>query len=159
MKPDQRRHDLFTSADYVGHIVKGLRGHGVGEDYVQRVINIALETNRGTKDAPFEQAIKIDSLRQSTFSHMASKFIFIAFTGPDIDQQDAICQIEDGYECWNLKKYNLDSFIAAIQARIPPVNDAVRPPALFCLAIKSDPGWPITRRNRPFARSTRRRIT
>ena len=56
---------------------------------------------------------------------MASKSIFIAFTGPEIDQTEPVCKVEDGYECWNVKKFHLDGFIAAMQGCIPPVNDDV----------------------------------
>src|SRR5678815_4809964 len=37
---------LWTSAQYVGHIVNGLRGHNAPEGYVQHVIDVAIETNR-----------------------------------------------------------------------------------------------------------------
>ena len=56
---------------------------------------------------------------------MASKSIFIAFTGPGIDQAEPVCKIADGYECWNLKTFDLDGFIASVQSRIPPVNENV----------------------------------
>jgi hypothetical protein len=45
-----RQNDLWTSAQYVGHIVEGLRSHGVPEEYVQSVIETALETNTRAKD-------------------------------------------------------------------------------------------------------------
>lgn len=54
-----------------------------------------------------------------------SKPIFLAFTGPEITQPDAVLGISTGYECWNLKKFTIDSFIAALQQQIPPLNDNV----------------------------------
>lgn len=82
---------------------------------------------------------------------MASKSIFIAFIGSGIDQGEGISNIADGYECWNLKKFDLDGFISAIQNRIPPINtnvlmspaldkmfspfqtsNSARPPGAFC---------------------------
>lgn len=56
---------------------------------------------------------------------MASNSIFIALTGPGIEQTESVCKIADGYECWNLKKFDLDGFTASIQKRIPPANEAV----------------------------------
>jgi len=52
------------------------------------------------------------------------KKIFIAFTGPKIDQQE-ICRIEDGFECWNLRKFAFDEFAERIKSVIPPVNKNV----------------------------------
>ncbi len=48
--PADRQDRLWTSADYVRHIVEGLRAHGVAEDYVWRVIRKAVETNRSASD-------------------------------------------------------------------------------------------------------------
>ena len=56
---------------------------------------------------------------------MEQKSLFIAFTGPKIEQADAVCRIADGYECWNLSMLDCDGFIDAIQNRIPPVNTNV----------------------------------
>ena len=56
---------------------------------------------------------------------MATKSIFIAFTGPKIEQTDAVYKMADGYECWNLAKFDLDVFVSAIQGPIPPVNENV----------------------------------
>jgi AIG2-like family len=38
VKADHRQASLWTSGDYIGYIVKGLREHQVPEEYVQRVI-------------------------------------------------------------------------------------------------------------------------
>lgn len=46
---------LWTSADYVGHIVHGLRSHSVPEDYIQRVIDAAIQTNTRANDQPSAQ--------------------------------------------------------------------------------------------------------
>jgi hypothetical protein len=60
------------------------------------------------------------SLSQST-----PKSIFIAFTGPDYGQPEGVIEISPGYECWNLKKFTVDSFVSALTGRIPPLNDNV----------------------------------
>jgi Apea-like HEPN len=52
----------------------------------------------------------------------APKSIFIAFTGPEIAQSEAKVEFGPGYECWNLKKVELESFISALQQSIPPIN-------------------------------------
>lgn len=54
-----------------------------------------------------------------------AKDIFIAFTGPKIDQTDAQYEIIPGYECWNLAKFKLGEFLDAIQQRIQPMNENV----------------------------------
>jgi AIG2 family protein len=46
VESDDRREGLWTSAEYVGYIVNGLRAHNVPEKYVQHVIEVAVETNR-----------------------------------------------------------------------------------------------------------------
>lgn len=67
---------------------------------------------------------------RSSFSNIAaaeaeSGRIFVAFTGPKIEQKAPVCEIVSGYECWNLTKFGLDDFISTIQARVHPVNDTV----------------------------------
>ena len=54
-----------------------------------------------------------------------SKNIFLAFTGKEIQQSESIFEIQDGYECWNLKKFGLDDFIMALKEKIQPINDHV----------------------------------
>src|ERR1700729_926422 len=54
-----------------------------------------------------------------------SRALFVAFPGPAIEQQDAICGICRGYQCWNLKQFTRDEFIAALKSAIAPVNDNV----------------------------------
>ncbi len=44
VKAARRQKNLFTNAQYVGHIVSGLRSHGVPEEYVQHIIYTALNT-------------------------------------------------------------------------------------------------------------------
>lgn len=56
---------------------------------------------------------------------MHNKKIFIAFIGPEIDQGDRILDIQDGFECWNLKKFSRAEFVQMLKAKIPPVNDNV----------------------------------
>ena len=57
---------------------------------------------------------------------MASKQLFVAFTGPKTGQESAVQEIAPGYECWNFTKFGFDDFISAVQSRIPPVNDHAR---------------------------------
>lgn len=69
VKRNRRRPGLHTTGEYVGHIVSGLRDHGVEEedpDYIQRVINIAIQTNDQAKDqeAGSTQNTLIERLRQ-----------------------------------------------------------------------------------------------
>jgi len=61
---------------------------------------------------------------KSAVKAMASKSLFIAFTGPEIGE-DPIVEISTGYECWNLKRCSFDEFIPALQAKISPLNDNV----------------------------------
>lgn len=56
---------------------------------------------------------------------MTAKNIFIAFTGPKIEQDSATHQIAPGYECWNLAKFSLEDFASAIKGRIPPISASV----------------------------------
>jgi hypothetical protein len=63
----ERRAGLWTSADYVGHIVSGLRAHGVEEvarDYIEYVIDIAIETNAKAAEMAAEQSLLIEQLRR-----------------------------------------------------------------------------------------------
>lgn len=46
----------------------------------------------------------------------------MAFAGSKIDQKNSIFKIANGYECWNLKNFSLDTFVEAIKKKIPPVN-------------------------------------
>lgn len=50
---------------------------------------------------------------------------FLAFIGPDIRQPEPIREIQDGYECWNLRTLAFGDFIKDLQAKIPPINDNV----------------------------------
>ena len=45
VKEKERRQGLATSAAYVSWIVYGLRDHGVPEDYIQHVLEVAIGTN------------------------------------------------------------------------------------------------------------------
>jgi hypothetical protein len=62
VKSDDIRKGLWTSADYVGHTIKGLRDHEVAEEYIQHVIDIALETNEKAVPRAVEESRKIESL-------------------------------------------------------------------------------------------------
>ncbi len=54
-----------------------------------------------------------------------TKVMFFAFTGKAIEQSQKILEIQDGYECWDLKKFTLDEFIDELKKKIPPVNSNV----------------------------------
>ena len=63
-----RRDNLWTSAEYVGHIVKGLRAREVPEEYIQYVIDVAVRTNAAVTDPEkaelaTDQSRRIESLR------------------------------------------------------------------------------------------------
>jgi cation transport regulator ChaC len=64
VKPEERTGNLSTTADYVAHIVKGLRAHDVPETYIQRVIDIALATNLRTQDPSQTERQRIENLRK-----------------------------------------------------------------------------------------------
>jgi cation transport regulator ChaC len=52
VRRDERRAGLWTSFEYVRHIVNGLREHGVPEDWVAHVLEVAIKTNaHATADA------------------------------------------------------------------------------------------------------------
>ena len=55
VKEKERRQGLATGAAYVSWIVYGLRDHGVPEDYIQHVLEVAIGTNeRATASAAEE---------------------------------------------------------------------------------------------------------
>lgn len=54
-----------------------------------------------------------------------TKDLFIAFTGPKIEQATAVHEISPGFECWDLAKFKMEEFLSAAQQRIPPMNDNV----------------------------------
>lgn len=51
--------------------------------------------------------------------------MFFAFTGDAIRQNGKVFEIQDGFECWNLKKIALNEFVDILKKKIPPVNDNV----------------------------------
>lgn len=63
VKSAERRPGLWTSFDYVGHIVSGLRAHEVSEEYVLRVIDIAIRTNNHAIQDATEQIRLLKTLR------------------------------------------------------------------------------------------------
>lgn len=54
-----------------------------------------------------------------------TKAILLIFPGAPIQQEESIYEIENGYECWNLKKFSIDDFINKLKNKIPPVNENV----------------------------------
>jgi hypothetical protein len=64
VKTRDRSTGLCTSAAYVTHIVDGLRAHNIPEEYVQRMINTAIQTNRGLGPAAEDQTRLIEALRE-----------------------------------------------------------------------------------------------
>ena len=63
VKATERRAGLATSAAFVSWVVYGLRGHGVPEEYVKHVVEIARETNlRAGHASTKEQLRLIDTL-------------------------------------------------------------------------------------------------
>ena len=64
VKPSSRQKQLATSAEYVRHIVRGLRAHLAAEEYVQHVIDVAIRANRRATRADEEEVRRIESLRQ-----------------------------------------------------------------------------------------------
>ncbi len=63
VRHQQRRTRLATTAEYVGHIVRGLREHAAPNDYVQSVIEVALETNLRAAGAEDVETQRIELLR------------------------------------------------------------------------------------------------
>jgi hypothetical protein len=56
---------------------------------------------------------------------MPPKDILIAFTGPRVQQEQAVYQIAVGHECWNLAKFERGEFLSLARQRIPPMNTNV----------------------------------
>lgn len=65
VKSAKREFRLWTSAKYVGYIVRGLREHKISEEYTQHVLDIAILTNKQAKDwrVAEEQARLVEELR------------------------------------------------------------------------------------------------
>jgi hypothetical protein len=53
------------------------------------------------------------------------KKILLAFAGQPIEQSGTVFEIQDGYECWDLKKISFDDFVDLLKEKIPPLNDNV----------------------------------
>lgn len=66
VKPAERRRGLWTSANYVRHIVHGLRANGVPDPYIKRVIDIAIEANGLASTVAEEQTCEIADLRNAS---------------------------------------------------------------------------------------------
>jgi cation transport regulator ChaC len=65
VKKDAERTGLWTSKEYVGHIVTGLLRNGAPPDYVEHVITIAIENNERASERADEEARRITTLRAS----------------------------------------------------------------------------------------------
>lgn len=61
VRPSERKEKLFTGVWYVSWIVYGLREQGAPEEYVNHVIDVAVETNRLAEPSAQEQ---IDLIRR-----------------------------------------------------------------------------------------------
>jgi hypothetical protein len=64
VKPADQKSGLWTSFDYVQHIINGLRTHDFPEEYVQHVVDIAIQTNARAVQTVTEQIRLIEGLRQ-----------------------------------------------------------------------------------------------
>jgi hypothetical protein len=73
------------------------------------------------------------------------KKIFLAFTGPEINQEMDILEIHDGYEYWDLKKFTLKDFVKKIKTRIPPAHSGI-PEKNYSTDQISNP-WGITEKH------------
>ena len=62
VRPDKRKENLFTGAWYVSWIVYGLRERGVPEEYIQHVLDVAIETNKRAEPVALEQIGLIEKL-------------------------------------------------------------------------------------------------
>ena len=62
VKPNERRTSLATSAAYVSWIIYGLRDHGVPQNYISHVVEVALETNQRAGATAAEQIRLIKTL-------------------------------------------------------------------------------------------------
>lgn len=62
VRPEEHREGLATSAAYVSWIVYGLREHGVPEDWINHVIEVAVETNNSAAANGAEQIRLIKTL-------------------------------------------------------------------------------------------------
>jgi hypothetical protein len=65
IRPNERVGGLWTSAEYVGHIVSGLRAHLAPETWTQHIIDVAIHQNRVADDrqAAAPQIAAIERLR------------------------------------------------------------------------------------------------
>ena len=64
VRASERRRGVWTSTEYVGYIVRGLRAHGVPEDYVLYVIERAVAANHAADSHSAIETRGIDSLRE-----------------------------------------------------------------------------------------------
>jgi hypothetical protein len=62
VREKDRRQGLATSAAYVSWIIYGLRAHGVPEDWITHVVDVAVETNNRAGADAAEQARIIKTL-------------------------------------------------------------------------------------------------
>jgi cation transport regulator ChaC len=62
VKASERRTGIAASAAYVSWIIYGLRDHGVPENYIQHLLEVAIEMNRRAQEAAAEQTRIIQTL-------------------------------------------------------------------------------------------------
>lgn len=65
VRPARRRRRIGTTADYVAHIVNGLRDHGVPEAHVKHVIGVALANNTRASAVTAHEDREIERLSRS----------------------------------------------------------------------------------------------
>jgi cation transport regulator ChaC len=63
VKKDAERDGLWTSREYVEHIVAGLRQNTAPPEYIEHVITVAVEHNQRAKERADEEATRIATLR------------------------------------------------------------------------------------------------
>ena len=66
VRPEEQRPGLWTSFEYVQHIVSGLRAHDVPNEYVERVIDIAVGTNNLAAQSARDHIRLIEQMRRPT---------------------------------------------------------------------------------------------
>ena len=67
VKSEHRVGNLATSAKYVSHIIKGLRAFDVPDDYVQKVIDIAIANLEAASESAAAQKPALEQLRTPDF--------------------------------------------------------------------------------------------
>jgi len=119
VRPEEQRPGLWTSFEYVQHIVNGLRAHEVPDEYVERVIDIAVRTNNFAAQSARDQVRLIEQLRRPTIRQNSlprdTSFRFASYR----DFKRSLGKINAANECTELA---IRSFIDG--ARKAPSADA-----------------------------------